>query len=356
MTGMDMDRFEKSQEQAASNSGFEFADVPKLTIDNGVMGRIIGDFHSVFEHFINLPQGARPYYCEGPESGCPICNIATQFAISDNPAHQELSKSIKAKEKFYFNVLDRSPVGRQWHQVQKKSKILAQTAKANNVGVMVFQAIGAVVKMRKQTGQNHDPNTFDIMFTKQGTGMQTKYGAQFTGVQDPLTEEEKQYELWPLKEIGKITSHAERETVADLIYKGGVVSQDQQNQQNVSVNSGHASASGPVQMSRRLAGPTPVSTPANMQRQAASQHTNANQAVDQPPFATGQSQSQPAKLQLNTPPKQSNYQMTHKRQSTNDLVDVPCTACGVVLYIDMEDVRELKCHGCGKIFDHPSKA
>lgn len=64
-SGMNMDRFHGRHDAVSSNSGMEFGDIPKLIVSNGLLIRLIGDFASVYEHFIETPNGLRPYYCEG---------------------------------------------------------------------------------------------------------------------------------------------------------------------------------------------------------------------------------------------------------------------------------------------------
>lgn len=336
MGQMDMDRFEQRQEAVAANSGVEFGDIPKLVVSQGLVVRLIGNFSSAWEHFINMPNGPRPYMCEGPDSDCPLCQAAQQLAVSDDPSQQQLGKDIRAKEKFFFNALDRSPVGKSQHSQNRTCYILTQTPKGSSIGSQLFKNIGNVVRMRKATGQAHDPNTFDIMLTKTGTGMQTQYGAQFTGGVEPLTADELAYKQWPLDEIARISPRADRQVAADLVLGGGVAKPAEPMQHNTTA----PRAVGPVQAQRKPAAAPAPAQPPRVQPQPA-----------QPPRPA----AAPAKLQIK--PAQQGYQSTAPR-TTDPAVDitVPCDQCGADMTISMEDSRDIQCHSCGKVFVHPTKS
>lgn len=335
MGQMDMDRFEQRQEAVAANSGVEFGDIPKLVVSQGLVVRLIGNFASAWEHFVNMPNGARPYSCEGPDSDCPLCQAAQQLAVSDDPAQQQLGKDIRAKEKFFFNALDRSPIGKSQHSQSRTCYILTQTPKGMSIGSQLFKNIGNVVRMRKATGQAHDPNTFDVMLTKSGTGMQTQYGAQFTGGVEPLTPEELAYKQWPLDDIARITPRADRQVAADLVLGGGVAKSAEQPQQQRAV--------GPVQVQRsKPASAPPPAQPPRMQQPA---------PAPQPAPAA---RPAPAKLQIK---QQQGYQSTAPRASDPATdITVPCDQCGTDMIISLEDSRDIQCHSCGKIFVHPTKS
>lgn len=328
---MDMGAFD--ERQSSAGGGVDFGNIPKMVISNGITGRLVGNFASVHEHWVDTPQGPRPFFCEGPESDCPICAAASELAMSDREEDQKLAKKIKAKERFYFNALDRSPAGRAWHEQNKKTKVLTQSEKALSVGVMVFKAIGAVVKMRQQQGADHDPNTFDMMFTKTGSGMNTEYSVQFTGGVDPLTEEEAAYEMWPLDQLSKVSPRADRQKIADMIM--GRESSGQETQQEA------ADDFNP----QNYGAPNPAAAPP---------------AAAPPPAAPPGQTPPPAekkKLQLKT---RDEYQNTKPPQNPNDIdastqMVVPCSNCGADMLIDMEDDRDIKCHNCGTTYDHPAK-
>jgi len=341
MGQMDMDRFEQRQEAIAANSGLEFGDIPKLVVTQGVVVRLIGNFTSAWEHFVNMPSGARPYICEGPESDCPICRAAQQLAVGDDPVQQQLAKDIRAKEKFFFNVLDRSPIGKSQHSQSRVCSILTQTPKGFSIGSQLFKNIGNVVRMRKATGQSHDPNTFDIMLTKVGTGMQTQYGAQFTGITDALTPEELAYKQWPLEDIARISPMSERQVAADFILGGASVKQETKPAANINA----PRAAGPVQMQQRA--PAVAPPPAQPPRMQPQQRMQPAQAPAPAPAV--------AKLQIK--PAQATYQSTAPR-ATDPAVDisVPCDSCGADMIISMEDGRDIQCHSCGKVFVHPAKS
>lgn len=345
MSGMNMGRFHERHDAISSNSGMEFGDIPKLVVNNGMLVRLIGDFASAWEHFVNTPNGPRPYYCDGPESDCPICQLSNRLSYNDNPEQQELGKSLRAKEKFYFNVLDRSPTGMAWHRQNGKTKLLTQSEKGSSIGAMLFKSIGDVVKMRRQQGQNDDPNTFDIMLSKTGAGMKTKYGAQFTGVTTPLTEDEIAYDTWPVQTIAKITPYSEREAVAKFILGEGPVPDGRRQAAEEDDDAPAPSvgtARGPVQAPKISANrPAAAPPPAQPPKLGAQQPAPANAA---------------SKLVIKQPVK-SEYQDTTPTEDADTSVNmiVPCTDCGADMQINMEDNRDLKCHSCGKVFLHPSK-
>ena len=336
MSRMNMDRFGEKHDQASANSGLEFGDIERLVVANGAMVRLVGDFATVWEHFVETDKGWRPFYCEGPESDCPLCAAANQLSFSDDPTKQELGKRIKAKEKFYFNVLDRSPAGKAWHGTSGKTKILAQSAKAMSIGGMLFKAIGDVVNMRKQQGKSYDPNDFDIMLTKSGSGMQTKYGAQFTGDDQPLDEAEQAYEQWPLDQLSKLTPRADREAVAQFVLGHAPSATAGATESATDFNPANYEAPNPVQAPAPQAAPAPAAPPP---------------AAPPPAVPPKQAppQLKPAKQEpADTTPYEGYDESTHMK--------APCGNCGVDMLINLEDGRDLRCHNCGAIFRHPANS
>lgn len=380
---MDMNRFNQRQEAVAANAGFEFGDLPKVVVAQGAIIRLVGDFDNVWEHFVEMPTGKRPYYCGGPAEECPLCAAAAQLCISEDKQKQAVGKDIKAKERYYFNVLDRSPTGRLWHAKEKKTKLLSQNEKGNSIGSQLFQAIGAIVAMRRQQGQNEDPNTFDIMLSKTGTSMSTKYGAQFTGAIDPLTEEELAYQHWPLDQIAKQSPHAEREVIARFLLGEGPPP-EKKTDNSAEVREGDIPfdnptasagvAKGPVQVAAQattaarttaapVAAPPPAKPPGQAMKPIA-QPMSQRIATQPPPVATKTvvappppMAAKPAPAKLVVKPQVSEYQDTKLREgvdmSTN--MTVPCSECSAEMMINMEDQRDLKCHACGKVYLHPNK-
>lgn len=320
---MNVENLVKTHQRIASTQGAEFSDIPKCVVANGLPVRLVGDFSSAWEHFVNLPQGSRPYYCEGPESDCPICAAVQELVVSGEEQKQKIAADCKAKEKFYFNVLDRTPVGRKNHSKTKKSCVLAQNEKGFNIGSQLFQAISAIVLMRQQMGQPDDPNGYDIILQKTGSGVNTKYGAQFSGDTTPLTEEEEAYELWPLEQIAKLSTYAERKTVANFIL-GGQEPVDEATE----FNPADYKAKPPQQAK-------PVTKP----------------AAAKPP---AQKQEEPAKKTLSL---KKEYQDTTPGRDVDmsTHVVIPCTECSADLLFSLEDTTDLKCHACGQVYDHPSK-
>jgi ribosomal protein S27E len=354
---MDMGRFKERHEAVQANSGAEYADIPRIVVTNGAIVRIVGDFASVWEHFINLEKGSRPFYCEGPESDCPLCAAANQLSYSDDKDQQELGTNSRAKEKFYFNALDRSPTGRAWHESNKKMKILSQSEKSMSVGSMLFKAIGDVVSMRTQQGQPDDPNGYDILLQKSGTGMKTRYGAQFTGSTNPLTEDEVSYDRWPLENLAKVSPRGERETAAAFLLGRTAPAQGQQAQSQAKPNA--YAARGPVappqQAAPQQAAPQQAAARPQTGPRPASAPVKPVAAPAAAPARPAAPQAAPAKLVI--PQKPSEHQDTTPRDGYDESnhILVPCSNCNNDMLIAMEDQRDLKCHSCGTIYDHPNK-
>tara|TARA_Y100001972_G_scaffold127532_1_gene184627 strand:+ start:504 stop:1439 length:936 start_codon:yes stop_codon:yes gene_type:complete len=310
MSGMNMSRFAERHSSISANSGAEFGEINRVVVQNGLLVRLVGDFASVWEHFVSLDGSFRPYYCEGPDSDCPLCTAANELSFSDDKDQQDTGRNIRAKERFYFNALDRSPAGKAWHEQNGKTKLLTQSEKSSSIGSMLFKAIGDVVRMRQQQGQDPDPNGFDLLLQKTGTGVKTKYGAQFTGDVSPLTEQELSYEQYTLDTIARVTPRSERENAA------------------AAVLGKPASPAQPVEPMPPPAPPSPPPAPAPAKA--------------------------PAKLDIK--PK-SEYQSTAPRPDADlaTTMVVPCSSCNVDMQFSMEDMRDLECHGCKQVYTHPAK-
>ncbi len=365
--GMDMNRFENEVQRVNENSGAQFSDITKLIVTNNQPIRIIGSFESNWEHFVQTDKGNRPYYCSGPDSDCPICSAISKLVMSNDEMKQKIGKGAKAKEKFYFNVLDRTPQGKQGHSISKKSFLLSQNPKAMNIGSQLFQAIGAIVAMRKQQGQDPDPNNYDIVLQKTGTGMNTKYSAQFSGDCTPLTEEEKSYELWPLKSIAAITSMNELLAVSNFLL-------GDQNKSISPMQNQHLNMPG---VQPNIPNPQPMSPPTNawvqpqmsqpqvpqMQPQQPQQQIPQQQPQQQ--MRQTQPQSMPANpiVNQNIEPWNEQQNVVSQYQDSTPgrdvdmsvFLEVPCSSCGAKMLISMEDTRDFACHSCGQVFTHPSK-
>ncbi|MAE81350.1 MAG: hypothetical protein CMB80_01350 [Flammeovirgaceae bacterium] len=327
--GMNMDRFAATHDRLAATSGTEFSNIPKLVVANGLIVRLLGDFQSNWEHFVHMPTGPRPYYCEGPDSDCPLCRCVSELTMRGDDESQKLGGSIKAKEKFYFNCLDRSDAGKAWHASNKQTYVLTQNEKGFSIGSMLLQSIGSVVKMRQQQGQNDDPNCYDLLLQKTGSGMQTKYSSQFTGDVSDLTDEEAAYKMWPLDQIARITAITELQGVASFVLGDGPAPGSE-------VNPSEFQAGSPVEYpppfesaSPPAAAPAPASAP-----------TAA-------PTLTPVAQHQDPAYQDTTPGR--NVDMSSH-------MEVPCSNCSAQMLFSMEDTNDLKCHACGTVFTHPTKS
>lgn len=362
--GFDVDRFDDAYKESMENSSFVKIDQDqKLVVRANHTIRIVGDFASNFEHFVLLPTGkSRPIYCGGPKSDCPLCALIRDWSILESPT-EELKKtidSLRARERFYFNVLDRSEEGKRWHHSNRKMKLLCTNERGINVGTMILQAFGGVCRMLKDQGQDNNPETFDIYISRTGAKFNTKYTANFTGNREPLTSEELEYEPIDVNGLAKFTPQSEVETIVEYLSK--------------TVNSGETNVlevnktTGIPQPSSFRAPALPQPPPAIQQpRQQQSpiipppsQPIVAQQQVLQPPQPPGvapaiSSVSPPPSAPKLTLPKQ---QFSQKNKPTADFDDskgfqVPCAECGSTLQILQNDIENITCWNCGKVFSSP---
>ena len=232
--------------------------------------------------------------------------------------------------------------------------ILAQNAKGNNVGPMVLREIASICQMRKDLGQDPNPETFDIILMKEGSNLTTKYKAQFSGTVTPLTEEEKQYQLY---DLAIVAQHSDAPWVAKVmraIDGGGWSDQD---------TSFPFGANAPVAPppNSTLAGP--LGGPPAQQAQQTPPWQQPVQAPAQPPPPTQQVAPPPIAPPPPPPqvPPQANldqYIDTKPNSSfdPNLHYKLPCQ-CKSEMQIARSgtDMRDLRCHGCGKIYGNPWK-
>jgi len=360
MTGMDMDRFDDAHQRSLENTGIQFGDVERLVIRQGLVVRLIGGMELAWEHFVQTAKGKRPVYCDGPEVGnCPICKLVAGWGMSDDATLQEMAGDIRAKERFYFNALDRSPQGRVLHSESKKTLLLTQNDKGMNVGTMVLQAIGSVCQMRKDQGKPNDPNCFDLMMQKQGSGFQTKYGANFTGEDAPLTPEELAYEKYDLKLFSALTSAADVEAIAAYLE----ASPDERSQAAADATGFDVNAmqaeSDPAQAARDAIGTGATIAQATQATAVAQQAAQPAPAAAVAPVAAAAPAPAPAvaaPAPASPPDEQYNSTAFTDDYDPKKHYRVPCGSCGTMMQISLTDHRSMKCHGCERIYAHPMSA
>ncbi len=358
MNGMDMGAFDDAYQRSLENAGITFGDVDRLVIRNELTARLVGTMASVWEHFAETAKGVRPFYCQGPSNECEMCALAAQWGMSDDVTLQEQAKDIKAKERYYFNVLDRSVAGRALHVEKKHTLLLSQNEKGLNVGSMVLQAIGSVVNMRKSQGQPADPNGFDLQFTKTGKGFQTRYGANFTGNVDPLTPEEVAYEMY---DLGPITALSPVVDIAAAVayMKSSPADRAAVSAESTSFDTSKMQAAGdPAQAAREAMANTPSTTEA-VQPAAVPIEPAAQPVQPAQPAAALVQPAQPAAVPaqpVTAPVTQYASTIQTPDVNTSTHYQVPCSDCGVQMWISMTDTRDLQCHGCQKVYSHPKSA
>jgi len=359
---MDMNRFKDAYGRVSSRQNFSSVDISeKLVVRNSHTIRIIGDFESAWEHFVPVEGGQyRPVYCDGPNSDCPICKYAAELALSDNEEDKKFAESLRASERFYFNVLDRSEEGKIWHQVHKKTKILTQNEKGANIGGMLFQAIGAVCNMLEAQGQDPDPNNFDIFVQRTGKNLSTRYSASYSGIRTPLTEEEKAYEQHDLKALARRTSSMEVEAIFNYLKHGTPLVDTTFNpEQYEKENAGQPSVPVPdgVQPAQEQQHIPPTSNEPKSDSYTTDQNTvpNAVPPPPPPPPSPEKPVEPPPTLQ---PPAQPAPAIPQKSKPTDDFdpskhYKVPCSNCGAEMMIVLNDPENIICWKCGKEFRSP---
>lgn len=361
MTGMDMGAFDNAYKRSLENSGANFGDVEKLVIRDGLIVRLVGTMGSAWEHFAETAKGKRPFYCGGPASDCQLCDIASRYSMSEDATLQQKGNDMKVKERYYFNVLDRSPEGKAAHAKSKHTMLLTQNDKGLNVGSMVLQAIGSVIQMRKQTGQPADPNGYDLQLSKSGVKLTTKYGANFTGGTDPLTVEEAAYDLYDLNTVAALSTASDIAAAASYLESGPGERSEAAAGGGFST-SGSAGGGDPAQVARAAMAAQPASAPvehidpgpAPAAAPAAAAPAPAPAAAPAPAPAAAPAAAAPAPAPVVVDYADTTPQVDHDPATC---YQVPCGACGSVMQISLVDKRDLQCHNkeCNKVYQHPQR-
>lgn len=338
---MDLAQFKTVQKRLEEQASFNAYE--KLVIGAWQQARLF-DFATNHEHFIPIvdpekPNAARPFYCGGPKSGCKVCRTSTQQRADGDPKKKDWGERIKAKERFYFECLDRSPEGRKSHAESKHTKLLSQSKNSSSVGPMIFTAVGDVVSMLEK--QNNDPNwanpaNFDVIITKQGKDLTTKYSVGYSGDRTPLTPEELAYQHYDLKEVTKLTPTKVMDSIA-LVME---VCRPLQSSEIPGANAGDTSFN-PATL-QQAQQPTQQGQPQPLQQQQ--MHTLTQTSA---PATAPQQQAAP-QAQFND----VNFQDTKVAEPFDPAkqVRVPCANCQSTMQVTIGDTRQPKCWNCGRVF------
>ncbi|HRZ18527.1 MAG TPA: zinc ribbon domain-containing protein [Methanofastidiosum sp.] len=166
-----------------------------------ILGRLLGDRNNYFRGgYLESKKGqfgkVNTYQTKDPE----LYKVMTEYW---NPAYSGTG-SCRPKLEFIFNVLHRNPevvnnATVQWCSVEKHTKII-------RMGQRALKVLKSVVD------NDGDTSEYDINYTKQGTGTDTMPTMQKAGVNvtnavpGPLSEIERSFERYDLKDIIKLTS------------------------------------------------------------------------------------------------------------------------------------------------------
>jgi len=133
-----------------------------------------------------------------------------QYHFQNTNSFQVIQKGRwRPRETYVMNCIPRQPVVEEgkviWTPAHKHTALLVQSASDIGIGPMAFSKF---VEVAENFG---DPEGYDVVFVRQGTGLDTKYSCQMAAaanpeygkfvVEGPLTDEEKSYERYDLSRI-----------------------------------------------------------------------------------------------------------------------------------------------------------
>ena len=163
-------------------------------------------FHRVWQHYITTDDGKLVVF-ECPWRGkhgserepCPACEEAERLDRSTNPLAQERARRFWPTRRVYANAIDRSCP-------DDGVKLLV-------VGKMIYEGLLNLAKDPDAGGDFTHPETgFDIIVTRTGTGMDTRYKVTAARSNSPLSEDDGEADEW------LDTMHTLPDTVRGLSY------------------------------------------------------------------------------------------------------------------------------------------
>ena len=170
---------------------------------DGIFAKIIGDYHPYKWYVGGILEtekdefGGKKYVYETTDP-----ELMLQVAYNNDRSNN--NGSWKPRREFAFNCIDRDLetkgdfMGQNWCKVNKHTKMIRMPATA-------LQSLKLVHE------QNGSPDEYDIAYTKQGSGRNTKHNIQKAGDKKPgvvigfITDEELAYERYDLKEECKLS-------------------------------------------------------------------------------------------------------------------------------------------------------
>ncbi len=184
---------EEAQAQAEGGSSVSYV---KLKVGRNVLRVLppmIGSaspFHRVYQHYIKdaadklivfeCPNRGKPADDKRP---CPACDEAERLDSTGNPLDKERARGMWASRRVYANVIDRA-------DADKGVQVLV-------MGKTIYEGLLALGRDPEAGGDFTCPEEgFDVIITRTGTGMDTRYKVTASRSNSPLSEDEDEAEDW----------------------------------------------------------------------------------------------------------------------------------------------------------------
>lgn len=147
-------------------------------------------FHRVWQHYINTDDGKLVVF-ECPWRGkhgsererCPACEEAERLDRSTNPLDKERARRLWPSRRVYANAIDRA-------DPDAGTKVLV-------VGKMIYEGLLNIARDPDAGGDFTHPETgFDVIVSRTGTGMDTRYKVTAARSNSPLSEDDAEADEW----------------------------------------------------------------------------------------------------------------------------------------------------------------
>lgn len=147
-------------------------------------------FLRVWQHYINGDDGKLVVF-ECPWRGkplkertpCPACEAATRMDQSSNPLDREKARKLFPTMRVYANAIDRS-------DAMAGPKVLT-------IPGSVYEELLSIAKDSDAGGDFTNPDTgFDVVITKTGSGMETRYKTKAARDNSPLADDPADADEW----------------------------------------------------------------------------------------------------------------------------------------------------------------
>ena len=213
----DLDTLEKQDQLVESNSTVG-ADFMKLQPGKNKLRFLPpkepgqSPFIMVNEHFLETPGGQKvrfacPRLME--KKPCPACQQADDLKRTGNPLDRDKAWSFYPKLRVYANVYDRENPG--------NPRILA-------FGKTIWEGLKRIRKDRDEGGDFTNPmaDGFDIVITREGTGLQTKYAVSSSRSDSALSDDEMEIDriIQAQYDLSKYSKVLTLDEVIDMMENG----------------------------------------------------------------------------------------------------------------------------------------